>query len=137
MNSRAKTISVGPAGAAVAEAPVQSAPATLTGFLTDGRTILCICLLSIVAYSNSLSGDFVFDDIEQIVQNQSIRSWSNLGRAFTTHVWAFRENPSDTSNPPPLPYYRPLFTVLLTVEFKLFGLWPQGWHLTSLLLHAI
>jgi tetratricopeptide (TPR) repeat protein len=121
----------------VAAVPGEGAPAILSGLLTNGRTILCICLLSIAAYSNSLSGDFVFDDIEQIVENQAIRSWDNLGRAFTTNVWAFRENPADTSVPPPLPYYRPLFTVLLTIEFKLFGLWPQGWHLTSLLLHVV
>src|SRR5262249_32768525 len=27
------------------------------------------------------------------------------------------------------------FTVLLTLEYHLFGLWPQGWHLVSLVLH--
>ena len=105
--------------------------------LSTPRMIILICLFSFVAYANSLGGEFVFDDTEQIVENQNIRSWDNLGKAFTTHVWAFRERPGALNVPPPLPYYRPLFTVMLTAEYHLFGLWPQGWHLVSLLLHIL
>jgi tetratricopeptide (TPR) repeat protein len=105
--------------------------------LSPARTILVICLLSFLAYANSLGGAFVFDDTEQIVENQDIRSWNNLAKAFTTHVWEFRQRPGTLDVPPPLPYYRPLFTVMLTAEFHLFGLWPQGWHLVSLLLHIL
>jgi tetratricopeptide (TPR) repeat protein len=105
--------------------------------LSTAHTILLICLFSFLAYANSLAGQFVFDDTDQIVENQNLRSWDNLGKAFTTHVWAFRERPEALNVPPPLPYYRPLFTVMLTVEYHLFGLWPQGWHLVSLLLHIL
>lgn len=105
--------------------------------LSPARTIILICLFSFLAYANSLGGDFVFDDTDQIVENQNIRSWDNLAKALTTHVWAFRERPGTLDQPPPLPYYRPLFTVMLTVEYHLFGLWPQGWHLISLLLHIL
>jgi tetratricopeptide (TPR) repeat protein len=105
--------------------------------LTVGRALLLISLLSVLAYANSLGGDFVFDDTEQIVDNQNVRSWENLSKAFTTHVWEFRERPGNLDVPPPLPYYRPLFTIMLTTEFHLFGLWPQGWHLVSLLLHTL
>lgn len=105
--------------------------------LSTARTILLICLCSFLAYANSLGGEFVFDDTDQIVENQNIRSWDNFGKAFTTHVWAFRQRPGTLNAPPPLPYYRPLFTVMLTAEYHLFGLWPQGWHLVSLLLHIL
>lgn len=109
--------------------------------LSGARAMLLIGLLAILAYSNSLGGDFVFDDTDQIVENQNIRSWDNLAKAFTTHVWAFREGAGSPAAkaelPPPLPYYRPLFTVMLTVEYHLFGLWPQGWHLVSLFLHML
>ena len=105
--------------------------------LSPARTILLIFLLSFLAYANSLGGDFVFDDTDQIVENQNLRSLDNFAKAFTTHVWAFRERPGTLDAPPPLPYYRPLFTVMLTVEYHLFGLWPQGWHLVSLLLHVL
>ena len=105
--------------------------------LSPARAILLICLLSFMAYANSLGGDFVFDDTDQVVENQNIRSWDNLATAFTTHVWAFRDRSVTLNAPPPLPYYRPLFTVMLTIEYQLFGLWPQGWHLVSLLLHIL
>jgi protein O-mannosyl-transferase len=111
--------------------------------LNGARAMLLIGLLAVLAYANSLGGDFVFDDTDQIVENQNTRSWDNLVKAFTTHVWAFREragtgSPAERLDaPPPLPYYRPLFTVMLTVEYHLFGLWPQGWHLVSLLLHIL
>ncbi|MEK6284909.1 MAG: tetratricopeptide repeat protein [Acidobacteriota bacterium] len=105
--------------------------------LSVTRVLLLTCLLSFLAYANSLGGEFVFDDTEQIVENQNIRSWENLGKAFTTHVWAFRERPGTLNLAPPLPYYRPLFTAMLTLEYHMFGLWPQGWHLVSVLLHAL
>jgi tetratricopeptide (TPR) repeat protein len=39
-----------------------------------------------------------------------------------------------TKDVPP-PYYRPLFTAYLTLNYKLFGLWEPGWHLMNLLVH--
>src|SRR5437870_7808617 len=105
--------------------------------LTSSRIVLLVFLASFLAYANSLGGEFVFDDTDQIVENQNIRSWDNLAKAFTTHVWAFRERSDTLDAPPPLPYYRPLFTVMLTAEYHLFGLWPQGWHLVSVLLHIL
>src|SRR5258707_6040333 len=109
--------------------------------LSGARAMLLIGLLAFLAYANSLGGDFVFDDTDQIVDNQNIRSWDNLAKAFTTHVWAFRERDGSRAGsldvPPPLPYYRPIFTVMLTIEYHLFGLWPQGWHLVSLMLHIM
>ncbi|HXG66612.1 MAG TPA: hypothetical protein VNO70_16045, partial [Blastocatellia bacterium] len=120
--------------------PVKATGTNLFAWL-DGleakQAILLICLLSCLAYANSLGGDFVFDDTEQIVENPDARSWENLGRAFTTHVWQFRDRPGALRAPAPLPYYRPIFTVMLTVEYQLFGLWPQGWHIVSLLLHIL
>ena len=59
--------------------------------LGTGRIIMLICLFAFLAYANSLGGDFVFDDNEQIVENQDLRSWENVARGFTTDVWAFRE----------------------------------------------
>lgn len=119
---------------------IKDSPSTLAQ-LTHPRAILLIGLLAFLAYANSLGGDFVFDDTDQIVENQNIGSWDNLAKAFTTHVWAFRENAASRAGslgiPPPLPYYRPLFTAMLTIEYHLFGLWPQGWHLVSLLLHIL
>ena len=105
--------------------------------LARGRIVLAVCVLSCLAYSNSLAGDFVLDDLDVIVANRDIRSWSNIERAFTTHLWAFRERPETLRYSTPPPFYRPILTVVFTAEYQIFGLWPQGWHLVSLLLHTL
>jgi tetratricopeptide (TPR) repeat protein len=105
--------------------------------LNPSRVIMLLCLVSCLAYANSLGGDFVFDDTDQIVENKDIRAWGNLGRAFTTHAWAWREKPDALSTQVPPSYYRPLVIVLFTIEYKLFGLWAQGWHIVNLLLHIL
>ena len=100
------------------QAVMPATDVSVLGFLQHlsvPRTILLISLFSVLAYANSLGGEFVFDDTEQIVENQNVRSWDNLAKAFTTHVWQFRERPGALNVPAPLPYYRPLFTVMLTV----------------------
>ena len=102
--------------------------------LFDGRkSYIFLILACLLVYANSLSGDFVFDDTTQIVGNAALHSWHNLLSAFTTGVWEFERetNPNNV----PLPYYRPLFTVYLTVGYQLFGLWQQGWHLLNLAIH--
>lgn len=121
----------------VAKTARTNAVLSLLESLSPARVALLVVLASCLAYANSLGGDFVFDDIEQIVENKDIRSWDNLGRAFTTHVWAFRDKPEALRVPIPPPYYRPLFTVLFTVEYQFFGMNPQGWHLVNLLLHIL
>jgi Flp pilus assembly protein TadD len=94
-------------------------------------------LLASLAYASSLGDAFVFDDTEVIVANADIRSWDNIARAFYTDVWDFRGRPEHLNILGRLPYYRPMFTILLTVEYHLFGLWPQGYHVLSLLLHTL
>ena len=105
--------------------------------LTPGRVVFVLSLLTLLSYSNALGGDFLFDDNDQVIANRDIRSWKNVGDAFTTHVWSFRERSDKLRIPAPPPYYRPMFTIALTVEYQLFGLWPQGWHIVNLFLHIL
>ena len=74
------------------------------------------------------------DDTKQIAGNPALRSWGNIARAFTSDVWAFQRGTLTRDIPPP--YYRPLFTAYLTVNYQLFGLWEPGWHLMNLLVHT-
>src|SRR5437016_342261 len=103
-------------------------------FLTEGRALFLIIASTVLVYANSLSGAFVFDDTKQVVSNSALRSWSNLARAFTSDVWAFQRGTLTKDIPPP--YYRPLFTAYLTINYHLFGLWEPGWHLMNLLVHT-
>lgn len=97
----------------------------LTFFLVLATTLVCI---------NIVGGEFVFDDPKQIINNLRIHSWTNVYYSFTTAVWDFQRDTNTTDLPPP--YYRPLFTIYLTIGYKLFGLWAQGWHLASLVAHV-
>ena len=100
----------------------------------DRKSYIFLVLACLAAYANSLSGDFLFDDTAQIVGNSALHSWQNLINAFTTDVWAFERGTGSANIPPP--YYRPLFTIYLTVGYQLFGLWQQGWHLMNLAVHV-
>ena len=109
------------------KAPAQAA-------LDQSRALFLVVAATILAYANSLGGAFVFDDTKQIAGNPALRSWSNILRAFTSDVWSFQRGTLTKDIPPP--YYRPLFTVYLTVNYKLFGLWEPGWHFMNLLVHC-
>jgi protein O-mannosyl-transferase len=98
------------------------------------RALFLILATTVLAYANSLSGAFVFDDTKQIAGNPALRSWGNILRAFTSDVWSFQRGTLSKDIPPP--YYRPLFTAYLTLNYKLLGLWEPGWHLMNLLVHC-
>src|SRR5438128_1792430 len=105
----------------------------MNDLLSDGRALFVIIASTVLVYANSLSGAFVFDDTKQIAGNPALRSWGNIARAFTNDVWAFQRGTLTKDIPPP--YYRPLFTAYLTINYQLFGLGEPGWHLMNLLVH--
>jgi protein O-mannosyl-transferase len=92
--------------------------------------LLAVALcLAVVGYAPTLRYGFVFDDVQQIVENPAIRSWSHIWEYFTAHVGA-GVFPSVKGS-----FYRPLFLIWLRLNYILFKVTPWGWHLTSLLAH--
>jgi tetratricopeptide (TPR) repeat protein len=80
-----------------------------------------IVLLTCLAYLNSFTGDFVFDDIPEIASNPALdRLWPPWGPMFGG------ENPAR-----PLPYYS------FAVDRGLWGSGTFGYHLTNLVVHLI
>jgi tetratricopeptide (TPR) repeat protein len=112
----------------------ESTPTTLNSILSESRALFLTIAATVLVYANSLSGAFVFDDTKQIVGNPSLHSWGNIFRAFTNDVWSFQRGTPTKDIPPP--YYRPLFTIYLTLNYQLFGLWEPGWHSMNLLVHT-
>jgi tetratricopeptide (TPR) repeat protein len=82
-------------------------------------------------YLNILFNGFVHDDDFQLVRNLYVRSFRHLKEIFTTNVWSFL-GPAGGSN-----YYRPMMTLGYLISYKIFGMRPYGFHLVSLLLHAL
>ncbi|MBS0631371.1 MAG: tetratricopeptide repeat protein [Verrucomicrobia bacterium] len=85
---------------------------------------LGLVLALALAYANSLSTPFVFDDLEGVVGNTSIRDpshWSDV-------LWAPANATGATG--------RPLVNLSLALNYALGGLDVRGYHVFNLLLHA-
>ncbi|MEK6643608.1 MAG: tetratricopeptide repeat protein [Planctomycetota bacterium] len=86
-----------------------------------------------LAFWNSLRGEWVYDDKTQIVENHFVQHPRFLGKALVSDVWGFKGDKGKTwSN-----YWRPTFVIWLTANYQLFGLETPGWHITSILAHAL
>ena len=106
----------------------------LAAFLADrARTLLLTGLVACATlpYLNILFNGFVYDDDTQLVKNPYVRSFQYLKEIFTTNVWSFKGVTSVTN------YYRPMMTLGYLACYKLFGMRAYGFHLVSLLLHAL
>ncbi len=107
----------------------KSASELLAQYLRQPSVLLPLLgIVTFVLYSGSLSFDFVWDDLPQIVNSPIIRSWSNLPRAFGSDLWYHVARHQV--------YYRPLFVAWSMLNYTLFGLRPWGWHLGAILLHV-
>jgi tetratricopeptide (TPR) repeat protein len=100
---------------------------------------LLFCVTSL-AFANTVFFDFAFDDQSQILSNDQIKDLSNLPQAFTTEVWFFeasRDHDPNEKSEATTPYYRPVFTVYLTVCWAMFENNPALWHIFNILAHLL
>ena len=81
-----------------------------------------IVIAGLLVYSNSLSGPFVFDDELSIVENPSIRRWSQPGTVLLPE----RELPVAG---------RPLVNLSFALNYAVDGLEVFGYHLVNVALH--
>lgn len=88
-------------------------------------------VLTVGAFSSGLHNGFVYDDQFEIVRNPLIQQDQFFWTALTSDVWAFKGLGVKTwSN-----YWRPVFVAWMAGNYRMFGLNPVGWHVTSLLAH--
>lgn len=95
--------------------------------------ILCTAVLFAVVFivhGRSLQNGFVYDDIEQIVNNPWITDSRHLSEIALSHVWDFSEY--ERMNPI---YYRPLMHVLFQFQYGLFHLTSEFWHAFNSIVH--
>jgi tetratricopeptide (TPR) repeat protein len=76
-----------------------------------------------VAYLPAINGDFVWDDDDHVLNNQTLRSAEGL-----RYIWL---DPSAT------PQYYPLVHTSFWVEYQLWGLATTGYHITNIGLHVV
>ena len=85
--------------------------------------------LAVLLFLNILSNTFIWDDWEQIFANSFLRSPGGVAKIFATNVWGFK---GEVSN-----YYRPMMHLTFYGARAAFGFDPAGYHLISILLHAL
>jgi Tfp pilus assembly protein PilF len=102
--------------------------------LVYGFLLIVLCFST---YANSLGGEFVWDDQDQVLRNTQIRTIENIPLAFTTSLWSFRySHDPGVNNHVSDRYYRPVQTVIYIAIYQLAGLSPLAYHLTNVALHS-
>jgi len=92
---------------------------------------LIVLLVTAITYLGALQFEFVFDDYGQIVFNPFVKAWRYAPDYFVSSVWKHLA-PLSPGN-----YYRPLFLLLLRLNFSVFGNRPLGWHVAAIALHLL
>ena len=99
---------------------------------SQAKSVALIVILIVLSYSNSLSGQFVWDDENFVVKNEAVRriSLPQIGRFFldpgTVALGVLSRE-----------VYRPLATLSFALDFHLWRFNAFGYHCTNLLLHTV
>jgi hypothetical protein len=92
--------------------------------------VIPVLVVTFLLYLPALKFQFVFDDVEQIVKNPNIQSWSYLPDYFTKQLWS-QDNWHHAR------FYRPLFLLWIRLNHAFFGLDASYWHLTTIAAHLL
>jgi len=91
--------------------------------------LILIAVLGVGVYANSLKGEFIRDDNVLIRDNTYIKSWPGILKCFYQDIAAGAGQEWNS--------YRPLQMAAYMVDYKLWGLNPAGYHLSSVVLHIL
>lgn len=92
-----------------------------------GAPVALIVLLALLAYANTLTAGFTFDDTWVVVNNTRVHSLDAVGEIFATPYWGQSERGG---------LYRPVTLVTFALNHAVHGLEPFGYHLVNVLLQA-
>jgi protein O-mannosyl-transferase len=103
-------------------------------FAHERLSFLVLCTLWVFAlYWNAIGAPFLYDDLDQILNNPSLADWHIFAHRFLLAPVAFT---TDFRGAGGLSY-RPLYWITLALDRHLWQLNPAGFHLTNLLLHIV
>ncbi|HEX4652471.1 MAG TPA: tetratricopeptide repeat protein [Granulicella sp.] len=95
--------------------------------------LLLSVLVVLVAYGRALTGPFVYDDLDQIVNNPNLGSWAAFVARFLERPVALTNDLLGHGGAT----YRPVFWLSLFFDHRIWGLRAAGYHLTNLIVHLI
>ena len=90
-----------------------------------------LILVAVVFYQGVLTCGFVYDDVEQILQNPFVKNPHLWRRIFLGPVWSFAGRGAQTS------FYRPLHIFSYWLVCRVAGFNPGAYHLFQLALYAL
>jgi hypothetical protein len=91
--------------------------------------VLLILAAGIAAYANSFQNEFVYDDINGIVNNTYIKDWKFFPNYFSQNFLAgagFLDN-----------YWRPILLTTFSAEWHLWKNWVPGFHIVNTSVHIL
>lgn len=89
-------------------------------------SLFVIAGLGFLVYSNSLKGEFIWDDNWLVKDNAAIQHWSGIPKIFLRGI----ESGIEYS-------YRPLQAITYLIDHSLWGLKPFGYHLSNIFFHVL
>src|SRR5262245_27260546 len=113
-------------------------PAAITRRRRRPLLLAALVITLAVAFFNSLSGQFVYDDVQQIETNQIVGHWDRItiSRILTHDIKAaLRQDLPDGHVYSS--YYRPGFMFYLMAAYEVASRSPFRWHCVVLLLHIL
>ena len=97
------------------------------------RYVLFVLLITFLVYVQAVRHPFLnLDDTAFIVGRQYVHQWSSLPYFFTGAITSAANDGFRVSH-----LYRPLLLCWLLLNYKLWGLQPALWHLTSILMYCL
>lgn len=90
--------------------------------------------LSVIQYSIVVRNDFVWDAKTIILEDPTIRDFSNIGSFFVKDYYNYISQEGSAIKD--LKYYRPVVKILLALEYRMFGPRPYGYNAVNIILNA-
>lgn len=94
-----------------------------TAWMADGIGLLSVFAMTAAAYQPVFSAGFIWDDNSYVTHNAFLSTLDGLRR-----IWL---------QPTVSPQYYPLTFTTFWLEYQAWGLWPVGYHVVNVLLHAL
>jgi len=95
--------------------------------------VLILTGLVWIAFGNSLTHDFVWDDYDLIINNKQITQPSSVSGFFARGFW----NTDDGNLDQTRDFFRPLVMASYALDYRFYGLNPTGFHLTNIFAHMV
>lgn len=91
--------------------------------------ILIIILATVLAYANTLHNQFIWDDEDWILKNETVKDWRSWPELFTQNSIQGARKGSN--------FYRPLQAITHGIDYLVWQYRLPGHHLTNILFHVM